>query len=973
MTSAPGLPHTRPGLVGRAAELRALRWALDELAAGRGTIVELGGDPGIGKTRLLTELAEEAARRGVPVLRGSATEFEQDLPFQLFVDALRDRYRREQPADQPADQETDPDTAQLLATLFSGRGAPGSGAERFRLYSAVRDLLIGWTQADGTHHGLVLLLDDLHWADPGTIELAEYLVRRPAEAPLLLVLAQRGRQSPARLAGTLARGAELGNVVRIELGPLSEAESAELAGPGLDDVAVRDIWAESGGNPLYLLAVAASRRAGTGASPAAGPSQAGLEAILRAELAPLTAEESVIAAAAAVFGEPADLAALACVAPLSDPGATVSTLIRRDVLRPAAAPGLLTFRHPVLRRVVYETADPAWRIAAHRRALAELTRRGAPAAEQARHVEAAPGGPLEDDLAILLAAADAAMGSAPAAAAHWLQVALDRLPDDEDHATQRLAILLQLTRAFGVSGQAAQSRDLLHEILRRVPARPPGPRVAAVTYCAMMERHLTRYPEARALLTAELASARPAATAEGIALGIEYGMVSLLAADFAAARPVLADAVSRATRRGRRSRAAAAYGLATTGLGEIYEGDVTAALAAVDAATAIADTLTDGELASQPECLSILGYAELFLERYPDADRHFARGVAISRHSGHYHVLPHLLLGQCQRAGWCGPLDQAILLSEEAEEIARHVDSQDLLGLALGMRSFALGWSGGPDSAKRAVELAEQAVALIPAASVWWSRTASVFHSLALMQSGDPARCAEVMLATGGGPGLPLIQSSLRPVCYDLLSGAAVMNGNNDAARDWSQRADAEARKLPLPGQRGFALRSRGYVLFAAGRFGEAAGVFRAAGDLLGSAGVLVGQASALSFGAACADAAGQTGAALAMADEASALATTVGSLTILDAAQATRQNLAPGGGDRAGPRAGPLAMLTGREREIARLAATGSTSRAIAEQLSLSPRTVDTHLSRIYRKLALPSRAALARLLAVSTEKTID
>jgi DNA-binding CsgD family transcriptional regulator len=132
---------------------------------------------------------------------------------------------------------------------------------------------------------------------------------------------------------------------------------------------------------------------------------------------------------------------------------------------------------------------------------------------------------------------------------------------------------------------------------------------------------------------------------------------------------------------------------------------------------------------------------------------------------------------------------------------------------------------------------------------------------------------------------------------------------------------------------------------------------------------VLVGQASALSFGAACADAAGQTEAALAMADEASALATTVGSLTILDAAQATRQNLAPGGAQRAGP----LAMLTGREREIARLAATGSTSRAIAERLSLSPRTVDTHLSRIYRKLALPSRAALARLLAVDTQKTID
>jgi hypothetical protein len=87
------------------------------------------------------------------------------------------------------------------------------------------------------------------------------------------------------------------------------------------------------------------------------------------------------------------------------------------------------------------------------------------------------------------------------------------------------------------------------------------------------------------------------------------------------------------------------------------------------------------------------------------------------------------------------------------------------------------------------------------------------------------------------------------------------------------------------------------------------------------------------------------------------ALAATIGSLTILDAAQATRPNLAPGAAERAGP----LAMLTGREREIARLAATGSTSRAIAEQLSPA-RAPSTPTCR---KLALPSRAALARLLA--------
>jgi DNA-binding NarL/FixJ family response regulator len=96
------------------------------------------------------------------------------------------------------------------------------------------------------------------------------------------------------------------------------------------------------------------------------------------------------------------------------------------------------------------------------------------------------------------------------------------------------------------------------------------------------------------------------------------------------------------------------------------------------------------------------------------------------------------------------------------------------------------------------------------------------------------------------------------------------------------------------------------------------------------------------------------------MANEAASLARSIGSISLLDTAERTRQRLAgQSGADD------PLLALTTREREIARLAATGLSSRDIASRLHLSPRTVDTHLSRIYRKLDLPSRAALAGLLA--------
>ena len=951
---------TRGRLVGRARERQVLGWALDELAAGRGVTIEVTGDPGIGKTRLLLELAEEARRRGFPVLRGSATEFERDRPFHVFADALADRYRHTTRVAAADDQG-------WLAAVFAGRQAPGSGAERFRLFDAVRDLLADWSGG-----GLVLLLDDMHWADPGTVELTDYLIRRPVDGPLLLVLAQRGRQSPARLAGTLARGAELGTVTRIEVGPLSPAESADLAGDELDQAAREALCAESGGNPLYLLAAlaAAGKAAGRQAAKPGGPLDAGvfvpdwaptrLEAVLLAELASLTTQESTVAAAGAVAGEQFTIEALAAITGLgrAEVAAAVGVLAGRDVLRPAAAGGF-EFRHPVLRRVVYRDSDPAWRTEAHRRALADLAGRGAPPAELAHHVAAAPGDGQPGDTEILLAAARAVMSTAPATAAHWLRVCLRMLPADDRHAQARLEVLLLLTRVLGVAGRLGESRDLLHEILRVVPLRPPGPRVAAVTFCATMERLLARYPEARALLAAELASPRAAATQEGIPLALEYGAVALLSGDFSLARQDLAAALARARRGASRVREAQAT--AVTALGEVYEGNTAASAAAADGAAALVDTLPDGDLSDAPECLAQLGWAELFLDRYPDASRHFARGVSISRNSGQYHVLPHLLLGQCQLAAFRGPLDEAIALSEDAEEIARHIDSGDVLGLALGLRALALAWTGGESAGKRAIDLAERAAASIPPGSVWWTRTVAIFHGVALLLGGDPARCITVVTAAGGGDMLPLIQPSVRSSALDMLTAAAMLTGDNDKAREWSRYADAESRRTGLASQRGYAMRARGYVLSAAGRHGEAIAAYQEAAGLFGRSGGKIAHAWALAMGADSALAGGRADTALAMATEAARLARAADSLTILGVADGVRQRLAPaasGAGD-------PLAALTVREREIARLAAAGHTSSEIAARLHVSPRTVDTHLSRVYHKLGLRSRTALASLLA--------
>jgi predicted ATPase len=155
-------------LVGRTAELGALDGALAEVERSRPVALALVGEPGIGKTRLLTELGERADARGALVLSGSASEFERDLPFWVFVDALDEYVQSVEPhrlAD--LDDDTRADLGHVLPSLArDGRGGLLQ-AERYRTHRAVRALL----DALARPKPLVLLLDDLHWADSGTIEL----------------------------------------------------------------------------------------------------------------------------------------------------------------------------------------------------------------------------------------------------------------------------------------------------------------------------------------------------------------------------------------------------------------------------------------------------------------------------------------------------------------------------------------------------------------------------------------------------------------------------------------------------------------------------------------------------------------------------------------------------------------------------------------------------------------------------------
>ncbi|WP_158702530.1 AAA family ATPase [Kitasatospora sp. MMS16-BH015] len=965
-------PEQPTGLIGRAAELRALSRRFGGLVDGVGGVIELAGEPGIGKTRLLLELSAEARARGVQVLEGRATEAESGLRFGAYQDALGDRFRAE-----AAGRLLPPDLAGPLEPLFGDGAAAeeaGAGTEGVRLHQRVRSLLARWAERGP----VLLLLDDLQWADPASVELTDHLIRHRVPGPLLLVLAHRPRQTALRLLDALARAGQSGPAERVEVAPLSAPESVALAGSAAlarsvdpagaqPEEGERERWEEihqeSGGNPLLVLALVDLAEPG-GSTGERGRSTGRAAAVLLGELALMDEDDRLLAAAAAVLGERFGVEALAEVAGFDAVRAhrAATALIRRDILRPVPGTALLTFRHAVLHRLVHQHADPLWLVAAHRRALARLTRAGAPAVERARHAEHCLGEADPTAVRVLEEAAEAARRTDPSAAARWLGTVLAALPDTPAERDHRLDLEIALTRALASSGRLAESRDLLHEVLARMPADPPARRIAAAAFCARTERMLGHYSEAEALLRTELPAVEGLVSPEAVALMTEYGMVALLGSGFAAGDRIVEQAVLAARSLG--DPVAEAAALAVRGLGGAYLGKVQRARRELAACAALADRLPDTALAEEPEMLAQLGWGELFVEQHNDAARHHDRGLRLARRYGQHHVLPHLLLGIGFRQLWTNEPGQAGVTALEAEEVARSSGNGELTAMAMALRAGAIAWTGEPGAA---LALAEQAARSAPAGG-WWGRSAASGHAQALLATGHFDRCTRVLITAGGGPELPLAQVTGRPLWYSLLTAAASAAGDLSAARQWAQQAGQAADRLGLSGQQGFARRAAGLVAAADGQLAESVELLTAAAESFHSAGQTVQRALTLALGAPVQAAAGDRQRAEAWLAEAEQLAAETGATRVATQAAAARRCLAerPGAADQAateGPSA--LELLTRREREIAGLAAEGARTREIADRLFLSPRTVDAHLAKVYRKLGVTSRTALGALLA--------
>ncbi|WP_270028970.1 ATP-binding protein [Solirubrobacter phytolaccae] len=917
-------------LVGRSGEVAVL----EEAARTSGlSVVEIVGEAGIGKTTLLDHLGASADRAGALVLRARCSEYERDVPYALVIDALDPHLARH---GAPAGV----DLAALGGTFPAlAANARASSVERHELHRAVRGLL----ERLAAPRGLALILDDLHWADPASIALVASIVRRPP-ARLLLAIAHRHRQADSSLDPELRRAADAGGARRLTLGPLTPDEASRLLSRP-QDAELRRLYEESGGNPFHLMQLARTESASGTVRiehPGHGEVPGGVREAVLSETAPLGADARALLDGASVVGDPFEIDFAAEVAGLERGAAleALDVLVAADLVRVTEDVRRFRFRHPIVRRTVYETVGPGRRLAAHARAAAGLERDGAGPVALAHHVEqsAAPGD--SGAVALLAQAAAEVAPRAPQTAVHWLSVArtLARGADEG-------ALLGPLAGALAGSGRFADARNVLLEL-------PTSTEL--IVACAMMDRLLGDHDGARARLRTALAGAD---VGDAVALNLELAAHASLRGDPLEMRVCARDALDGAagdpvpTAAATAALAMAAYTL------EAYDEARVRGLEA----TALIGALSDEQLGTRLEMLLFLGWAQYFGGEFAVALEHFTRGTAIARRAGSAVLALELAVGEALGLLARGRIAEALDVADGAVEDARPLGSAQSLLWALYAQTMVLEAAGDPAAAVRAGEEAVALTAGLEPSSIVAGCGSAL--AAALVATGEGARATSVLLELQGGPDLPRFFAGQRSGCYELLVRAALLSGDRAAASSWADRAESAAA-LPL----GVASAARARALVAL-HDGDA----RTASTLALESVAITDE---LELPVESARGRILAGRALAAASDRDAAAEQLRAAEglLVDApaghlrAEAVRELRRIGRrinrAGRAGRASTGTAGLSVRELEIARLVAGGLTNRAVAEALFLSQKTVESHLASAFVKLGIRTRGALAAAL---------
>jgi DNA-binding CsgD family transcriptional regulator/tetratricopeptide (TPR) repeat protein len=938
-------------LLERDTELTAVT-GLIAASPGGGRLLAIEGPPGIGKTALMMEAKALAQEAGIQVLGGRGSDLERSFSYgvvrQLFEPLLAS-LQAEERADLLAG------SAALAAPLFD----PAQVAAEPAADSSLATLHgLYWLTANlAARQPLLLALDDLHWCDLPSLRWLAYLLPRMEGLGLLVLVGLRPAE-PGEDPGLIGQIVSDPLATTVRPAPLSTEAVArrlrESLSPEADDAFCAACQEATGGNPL-LLRELVHTIAAEGLAPTEEnvprlheiEARAGSRAVTL-RLSGLPPEARALAHAVAILGDDVDPPQAAQLARLDEHAVSdaAAALARVDVLR-AETP--LEFVHPLIRTAVYEELTAPEQQNAHARAAWLLAKRGAEPERIAAHLLRSP--PAADPQAVATlrdAARRAGSRGASESAVAYLRRALEEPPPD----AERAEVLLELGAAEAhVSGEAAI------EHLREAHALAASPvRRAEAARLLGGQLFVLRGEEAEAVLQEaldELAGADPE---------LERFLAAGLITNGLFAPGLHRDAAQRLERV--RVEPRAGTGGEKLLLSLLAYHDARAGRPAAEVVPLARKALADGTIlrADQP---------------------------AVPYPVGAGLVPTSTVLAMAD-------LDEVLTVYEDALAEAHRHGSTLAFGAVKVFRAFALRWRGDLG------EVEAEAREALAAGEVWgatarFARHAAAFLADSLMEQGRLDEAAAVLAGAWPGeapPGstrllflgdsarrLRLLRGDLAGGLEEMLEAgrlfeevgsrnpafiawrspaalALLQLGRRDEAGPLAEEEVELARTWGAPRALGAALRAAGLV-----EGGE-----RGLELLVEAVDVLSGSPARLEHAKARTD----LGSALRRANRRAEareqlrqgleLATICGAGSL--AARAESELLATGARPRRIALSG-VDSLTPSERRVAEMAAEGPTNREIAQALFVTQRTVEVHLTSIYRKLAISSRSQLAAALA--------
>lgn len=895
------------------------------------------GPAGIGKSRLLAE-ARGRAEGSMRVLSARGGELEREFAFgvvrQLLEAELAAPERR---------RELLSGAAAPAAAVFGELdvGVEGGGASFASLHG-----LYWLVLALAEESPLLLAIDDLHWCDRPSLLFLAYLARRLESQPILLLTGLRDAEPGAdpALLGEIANDPA---ATRVHLGPLGEAAVAEFVEQGLgampEEAFAAACHASTGGNPLLLSQLVTALR-GEGVRPDAahvaevdeiGPRAVSRTVLLR--LSRLPDEATSVARAVAVLGEGAALPAVARFAGVDDRRVAEATrgLAGAEILRPDLP---LAFAHPLVRDAVYHELSPGERELEHARAAALLRDMEAPIEQVAAQLLHTSPRREPWTAGLLWEAGRAAMraGAADSAVAY-----LRRALDEQPAGPERGPLLLELGTAEALTSGPAAAR---HLTLAYEELVEPEARAAAA---GMLGRALifTGSPAEAGAIARRAAAELPDELAD-LRMGLEA--LEAMTVLFGAPGP---ERLSR-LREFRRlpEGGPGARMLAAMAAWEAVGTDGTAAEAAELALAA----LEDGQLrAADPALISFSAIVTLVVSDRPEvaeiwsqalADAH-SRGSLLSASSTHlWHGFSHLRRGDLAAA------EESIRAADEEFAVWGH--SSYAIDHSRCHLASVLYERGRWDEAYRVVE---EIGTVDPRSNVtgWWLATRAQLLT-AMGRAAEAAGVADELARYCESMPDParLWWRSIKAEALDRLD-------RRDEAIELALEELDVTRAFGAPWSLGRTLRVLGTLEREQGleRLGEAVDVLDGSTARLEHAKALAALGSGLRLARKPTEAREPLRRALELA----------GSCGAAGLAERVRSELHAAGSRPRRDALSGVESLTPSERRVADLAAAGRANREIAQELYVTPKTVEVHLSSAYRKLGIGSRHELGSALGAT------